>query len=78
MARQTISEIKAEIGYEAKPVVPSCSNCESFSSDLITEKWHHEEWTTEKNIRCTFFHDRHFKVSKRGKCNNHQFKEEQK
>lgn len=78
MAKQTIAEIKACLGYEAKPIVPSCSNCESFSSDSVIVTGAFSEWKREKNIRCTYFNGQHFKVSKRGKCDNHQFKKEQK
>lgn len=78
MAKPTLAEIKAMLRYNPKPIVPMCSNCESFSSDIITENGRYGEWTSEKNIRCTSFNDRHFKVSKRGKCGNHQFKKEQK
>lgn len=74
MAKKTLAEIKKEMGYEAKPVVATCSNCESFSSDIVTQNKGYGDWTSEKNLRCTYLSDKHFKVAKNGKCRRHEFK----
>ena len=76
MAKQTLAEIKKDMGYESKPIVATCSNCEAFSSDMVTQNKGYGDWTSEKNLRCTFSNIKHFKVAKTGKCKHHEFKKD--
>jgi len=70
MAKETLKGFKERIGYEDKPVVPSCSNCAFFTSDIIEESTPYGVYRSEKNIRCLLCSERPFKVKKTAKCNN--------
>ena len=44
-------QAKLNQGYQLKPVLPVCSNCTHFKSDLIPSEWNND-YIQEKNLRC--------------------------
>jgi hypothetical protein len=61
--------IKDSIGYNPKPVHPSCMNCNHYRSDIEVRVNFSSTWTDEKNIRCGLYG---FAVKKTAVCNEHQ------
>lgn len=66
MSRQ--SEAKVAQGYQENPLVPTCSNCANYKSDvkLMPSMFSGEMYAEEKNIRCGIGQ---FKIKKTAICN---------
>ncbi len=62
------SNKKQEQGYEPKPTVAMCSNCNNFKSDFIVKTYGYKQ---ETNIRCGVGS---FAVKKQGVCKLHEKK----
>lgn len=75
-----VSEAKAACGYKDKALLPVCSNCLEFSTELVLPTWMQKRNAAsaqqqfsvkihgvEKNLRCKLHG---FAVKRLGSCNN--------
>lgn len=62
---------KEHCGYEAKPVLPTCGNCDAFASDLEIPAWAMKPGM--EVTRSQFEDGTHAKVEKNPRCTDHGF-----
>ena len=63
------SDAKVAQGYQENPLIPTCSNCEHYTSEIKEIKSTfsiNKTWKEEKNIRCGIGQ---FKIKKTAICN---------
>lgn len=69
------AEAKEKQGYDPKPVLQVCKNCEWFDFDTVQTqeptRWNPKGWFEDKNMRCT---RAHFAVKKMATCKQYEQK----
>lgn len=80
----TPKKAKEYSGYQEKPVLPVCWNCQAFTSEMQLPAWMEErnrsgerytieENGIEKNLRCS---DHGFAIKKMASCNSFKAREQ--
>lgn len=67
----SVKKAKEHCEYQAKPVLPTCGNCEAFASDFEIPKWALEPG--KENYRRCFEDGISAKVEKNMRCTDHGF-----
>lgn len=65
------SEAKETQGYNPKPILPMCSNCKYYESDMVVVNGFYGDFKEEKNIHCGIGG---FAIKKQGNCKLHESK----